>query len=642
MTRQFDSAAFRQQFHCEAPLGAACCAEGTRFALWAPTAQHVVLNLYGDGSWGDAFEQRALERGERGLWDYEDGRNLDGVYYDYDVTVEGICRRTADPYARACGVNGRRSMVIDLARTDPPGWSEDRAPKKEPEDVIYELHIRDFSDDPHSGISSAHRGKYLALCEEGTTLDGEHPTGLDYLKRLGITHVQLMPVFDFGSVDETAEPPAYNWGYDPVNYNVPEGSYATDAIHGAVRIRELKQAIAALHKSGLRVIMDVVYNHTYNLDSPLFCTVPWYFYRQRRNGKPANGSGCGNELASERSMCARYILDSVLYWAEEYHIDGFRFDLMGLMPVGLINRIRRALDKRFGKGEKLIYGEPWTGGRSGARAGTRLAGRKNLSAVQAGAFCDATRDAVKGSVFDDGARGFASDGDFNAEWLACCVRGWVGTGDVFPVRSAAQTITYLSAHDDCTLWDKLVYALDPQRRFASLSGEILRANRLAAAINFCCQGHVFLLAGEEFARTKMGEHNSYRSPSSVNRLDWRRMLEAQSLVNYYRRWIDLRKRLPAFCDKTEEAGSRIQAVWSPCEGTAVIGLDNRGENSLCARLLLAVNVRGWESAFSLPAGNWRVLADGESSFLWQQERFVRGEAVLPPVSALLLGDGANG
>ena len=363
---RFDSTQFHDQFFCDLPLGSFCSPRGTVFRLWAPTASEVALHLYDNGTFGGLLETVLLPRGEKGVWTYETLRNLDGVYYDFDVTVDGIRRRTADPYARACGLNGNRSMVLDLRRTDPKGWSEDKAPARQPEDIIYEIHVKDFSWDPAGGADSRSRGKYLALCRADTTLngDGVHPTGVNYLKRLGVTHVQLMPVYDFGSVDEAGDPDSFNWGYDPVNYNVPEGSYATDPTHGEVRVRELKQAIQSLHQNGLRVIMDVVYNHTYRLDSWLWRTVPWYYYRQKADGTESNGSGCGSEIASERSMCAQYILDSVLYWAEEYHMDGFRFDLMGILDANLMNRIQKALDEKYGEGEKLLYGEPWAGGQT--------------------------------------------------------------------------------------------------------------------------------------------------------------------------------------------------------------------------------------------------------------------------------------
>ena len=405
----FNSPAFRELFHTEQPLGAFCSPEGTVFRLWAPTASAVALHLYDNGTFGGLLETILLPKGERGVWTYETRQNLDGVYYDFDVTVEGVRRRTADPYARACGLNGHRSMVLDLRRTDPKGWAEDCPPPRAAEDVICELHVKDFTWDPACGVKPAYRGKYKALCQTDTTLhgDGIHPTGVNYLKRLGVTHVQLLPVYDYGSVDEAGDPDAFNWGYDPVNYNVPEGSYATDPIHGEVRIRELKEAIQSLHRSGLRVIMDVVYNHTYHLESWLFRTAPWYYYRQKPDGTYSDGSGCGSEIASERSMCARYILESVLYWAEEYHMDGFRFDLMGMLDVELMNRIQAELDKRYGVGEKLVYGEPWAGGQCHPAPGVKLSHKEHMILLDSklGAFCDATRDAVKGDLSGPGIHG---------------------------------------------------------------------------------------------------------------------------------------------------------------------------------------------------------------------------------------------
>ena len=640
LKKWFDSAAFREQYHTDAPLGTSCGAEGTRFALWAPTAQHVWLVLYRDGAHGEPAEYIQLHRGEKGVWTHADSRNLDGMYYQYDVTVDGVVRRTGDPYARACSANGQRCMVIDLARTDPEGWAYDRAPQRQAEDIIYELHVKDFTCDPSSGVTAQNRGRYLGLCERDTTLfgDGVHPTGLAYVKRLGVTHVQLMPVYDYGSVDETGPQDQFNWGYDPVNYNIPEGSYASDPARGEVRIRELKRVVQSLHESGLRVIMDVVYNHTYNMDCSLFHTVPWYFYRQTASGHASNGSGCGNEVASERSMVSRYILDSVMYWAEEYHIDGFRFDLMGLADTGLMNRVQKALDRRFGKGEKLVYGEPWAGGKAHPRGGTRLAHKGNLWRLDkaVGAFCDCTRDAVKGNLFGENTAGFVSGGAFDGEWLACCMRAWVGS-EGFPVRAPSQTISYLSCHDDWTLWDKLVMTLDKARSFETLTPEVLRANRLAAAMLFCCQGHLFMLSGEEFGRTKMGVKNSFRSPIAINRMDWKRAWENQALADYYRGLIALRKQLPGLCDKGEKAGARIRRVQQPREGVAVIEVDNGGEGGLCSRLLLVVNTGGSVANVILPEGEWKALCCGESSFVWQKTHLLRGSATLAPVSALILG-----
>lgn len=637
----FDSLAFEQDYHCDESLGSFCGQWGTRFLLWAPTAEKVMLNLYREGTGGAPLSQLPMQPGERGLWRYETEHNLDRTYYDYLVTAEGICRVTADPYARSCGLNGVRSMVIDLARTDPQGWAQDRAPAHMPETVIYELHVKEFSWDPSSGVAPAYRGKFKALCQEHTTLhnDGIHPTCLAYLKELGVTHVQLMPVFDYGSVDEGGNPEKFNWGYDPVNYNVPEGSYSTDPAHGEIRIRELKEAVQALHRNGIRVVMDVVYNHTYRLDSWLWRTVPWYYYRQKTDGTPSNGSGCGNDLASERSMCGKYILDSVLYWAEEYHMDGFRFDLMGLLDVELMNRIRAALDERYGKGEKLVYGEPWGADRSAARPGTVLADKGNLCRLddQIGAFCDATRDAIKGGVMKADAVGFVNGGPLTADWLACCICGWTGESEAFSVKAPSQTVSYVSCHDDWTLWDKLIRTLDREQRFDLLQPQVLRANRLAAAILFSCQGQPFLLSGEEFGRTKQGIRNSYCSPIEINRLDWGRAWENQDLVDYYKGLIALRMRLPGLQDKTRQAAGRISALSEAEENCVTLQIDNTGGDSRWKKLFLAYSARDEEITLALPEGSWELLVDGVSSTCWQKPETVTGIVRLDPVSALLLG-----
>jgi len=639
----FDSEGFEYQYHCDEPLGSFVTARGTHFALWAPTAQRVVLYLHHSGHEGWAYESHDLARGERGLWTWDTPENLDGVYYGYDVIVDGETRFIADPYARACGLNGVRSMVIDLERTNPPHWQRDRAPKRQSEDIICEIHVKDFSCDASSGVPEIYRGKYKALTLENTTvgLMGRRPTCLKYLKKQGYTHVQLMPVYDYGSVDEAGDPDAFNWGYDPVNYNVPEGSYSTDPFHGEVRIRELKEAIHALHKNGLRVIMDVVYNHTYHLErSCLFGAAPWYYYRQRDDGSASNGSGCGSEIASERSMCARYILDSVLYWAQEYHIDGFRFDLMGALDTGLMNRIRRELDERYGEGEKLVFGEPWSGGACAPRPGTQLAHKDNLHMLhpEIGAFCDNTRDAVKGGLSDPRSKGFVCGGEFNSEWLASCVRGWSGREHAYHAFTApSQTISYLSSHDDWTLWDKLVYSMHGDRRFAPRREDVLSANKLAAAILLCCQGRIFMLSGEDFGRTKLGVRNSYRSSLRVNRLDWKRASRFRELTEYYRGLIALRKTLPGLCDKREQARDRITEVAGPERGTAAIRLDNRGKGSKYSELMILVNTTQEHCSLALPEGVWNLLVDGESSLRWKRPIPVTGEADMAPVSLMLLG-----
>lgn len=639
MKNDFDSIEFQTAYHTEQPLGAFCAGGGTLFRLWAPTAEKVILRLYPAGNDAPAVETLSMNAGPKGVWEYEMPGNLHGTYYDYAVWVEGEVYETPDPYGKACGVNGIRSMVLDLKRTDPENWEQDRPPKHTPEQVIYELHIKDFSWDASGGFAEKDRGKYTAFTKQGTTLfnQGCFATGLDYLKSLGVTHIQILPMYDYGSVDERCPEAGYNWGYDPVNYNVPEGSYSSDPYHGQVRIRELKEMIASLHANGFRVIMDVVYNHTYSLDSPLFKTVPWYYYRQSPDGTPSNGSGCGNDIASERSMCARYILESVLYWAEQYHIDGFRFDLMGLLDTDLMERIQKALDDRYGPGEKLVYGEPWRAADTASAKGVTLCDKHALKKIDGkiGAFCDDTRDAVKGSVMDSNGVGFVNGGQITAAALEKCVAGWAGAHGAY--QSPRQTITYLSCHDDWTLWDKLVYTMDRQQNFHGSDHAIQRANRLAAAIYFSCQGRLFFQAGEEFGRTKGGIKNSYCSSIQINRLDWKRAWENQELVDYYRGLIGLRMQLPALQDKSEQACERILQTFETGSNCAGVLLDNRGGNSKWQQLLLCFNCGLEDAELSLPEGSWQLLADGDNAFRWKETIHLKSKTAIPAKSALILG-----
>ena len=635
----FVSKDFEETFYYDKPLGARCGAEGTKVTLWAPTAEAVYLHLYAAGKGGDPKESVAMQKESKGVWVYTTLRNLDGWYYDFDVTVDGFTRRTADPYAIACGVNGNRSMILDLTRTNPEGWEKDSAPAVTPEQVIYELHVKDFSWDKAGGFAAADRGKYSALCRLGTTLnnDGLHPTGVDYLKRLGVTHIQLMPVYDYGSVDEENWEDGYNWGYDPVNYNVPEGSFSTDPYRGEVRVKELKQAIACLHSQGFRVIMDVVYNHTYVSDSWLERTVPGYYYRQKEDGKLSNGSGCGNDVASERKMVAKYILDSVLYWTSEYHMDGFRFDLMGLLDQELMESIQHKLDEIYGEGEKLVYGEPWRADNTSLSKPGVLCDKNSLKTIDGkiGAFCDDTRDAVKGSLMDINARGFVNGGGIRAEKLHKCLAGWAGQFGA--AQTPYQTLTYLSCHDDWTLWDKLVYTMDEKKEFTGYQKDILKANRLAAAINFCCQGRPFFLAGEEFARTKGGIKNSFCSDSSVNLLDWTRAWKNQELVDYYRGMIALRMQIPAMQDKTAYAANHILWVREKSENFVSACMDNLGEESPWKQVVMLFNCSAEDKTASAPEGTWQLLVDGESSFHWQKETIVAGTVTVKAGTAMLVG-----
>lgn len=635
----FVSEAFRKEYHCDKPMGAFCGPEGTRIYLWAPTAQTVFLHIYPKGNGCVAAETIPMEKGKQGVWAYKTARNLNGWYYDFDVTVEGKTRRTADPYARACGINGKRSMILDLRTTDPKNWAEEKAPAHTPETVIYELHIKDFSWDPAGGFAAADRGKFFALCRKGTTLngDGTHPTGIDYLKRLGVTHIQLMPVYDYGSVNEEHSDKEYNWGYDPVNYNVPEGSFSSDPYHGEVRVRELKEMIRFLHAEGFRVIMDVVYNHTFVADSWLERTVPGYYYRQKSDGSLSNGSGCGNDIASERSMCAKYILDSCLYWVEEYHMDGFRFDLMGLLDQELMESIQNALDAKYGEGEKLIYGEPWRADDTHLSYPVVLCDKDSLKTISGkiGAFCDDTRDAVKGSLMDLTACGFVNGGGIHAHKLHHCLTGWAGGYGAF--QTPYQTITYLSGHDDWTLWDKLVSTMDEKKNYTGCQKPILRANRLAAAINFCCQGRPFFLAGEEFGRTKGGIKNSYCSSSEVNQLDWSRAWKNEDLVNYYRGLIGLRMQLIGVQDKSANAHKRVLWVKELAKDCVMACVDNKGKDAKWEQILMIFNCSDRSGFAQLPAGSWQILADGEDSFRWQKDDAVSEKVKVAEYSAMILG-----
>ena len=400
----FESEAFARQTEYYGPLGVEYTPAGTHLRLWAPTAKQAAVNLYRRGTGGACVGTLPLQQQDKGVWSIYLPGDQHGKYYDFTLTTPfGTCN-AADPYARSAGVNGVRSMIFDPARVDPQGWERDVRPVIPPaRRSVWEVSVRDFSQDPASGVHTAWRGKFLAFTQQGTTLssDGIHPTCLNYLKRLGVSYVQLMPIFDFGSVDESRPlTRQYNWGYDPTNFNVPEGSYSTDPTRGEVRVRECKQMIAALHGAGIGVVMDVVYNHMYRSDNVLNRVVPLYYFRQNDDGSLSNGSGCGNEFASERPMARRYLIDSVLYWAREYHIDGFRFDLMGLYDVETMNLLRAELDKLPGGRDILMYGEPWQGGCSALHRYEANKNNLNMLNERIGIFCDNTRDAIKGGCFD--------------------------------------------------------------------------------------------------------------------------------------------------------------------------------------------------------------------------------------------------
>ena len=598
----------------EGPLGFELTASSTIFRLWAPSAVSVTVRIYDEGYFTPAIFTSDLWKKDNGLFEVEIPKNLNNHYYDYLVVTSGKKYVTSDPYAVSAGINGERSMVIDLASTNPEGWDEDRAPEKEDEDIIYELHVKEFTYQRFSGISEENRGHYLGLAERNTHYidDETFLTGIDYIKSLGVNTVQLMPIYDYGSVDEHGDDDEFNWGYDPVNYNVPEGSYSSDPSDGNVRVRELKTMVKAFHDAGIRVVMDVVYNHTYRLDSALFKPEPWYFYRRNSDGSSSNGSGCGNDLASERPMVHRYILDSIMYWAREYHIDGFRFDLMGLIDASLMMDIREKLDDIYGKGEKLIYGEPWSADRTAAKEGTLLSDKNTLPVMDEniGAFCDATRDIIKGSNFNEGLKGFANGGSTDLTLLGRAVTGWSEGDEHFKVQAPSQTISYASCHDNLTLWDKLCKTMGHDGDYLPLSKNVVKANKLAAGMYFTMMGRPFMLSGEEAARTKLGIENSYRTPIYINRFDWERAYKAKELIEYYKGLISLRKELPCFTDKSVTAKDRLKVFHPISEKTVMFILDDNGGPYDEIMLIYTQETE----KFDIPIeGTWYLISDGEKS-----------------------------
>ena len=637
----FENVPFHRENYYTGPLGPDYTPGATCLRLWAPTAEAVTVTLYHKGDGGAVLGTEPLVRGAHGVWSIWLPGEQHGRYYTFAVTADGITRETGDPYARAAGVNGVRSMIVDLARTAPSGWERDVRPNIPPaQRAVWEVSVRDFSQDAASGVRPAWRGKYMAFTQQGTTLhgDGIHPTCLNYLKRLGVKYVQLMPIFDFGSVDE-AKPllRQYNWGYDPTNFNVPEGSYSTDPTRGEVRIRECREMIAALHAAGIGVVMDVVYNHTYRTENPLNNTVPYYFFRQNPDGSFSNGSGCGNEFASERPMARRYLIDSILYWAKEYHIDGFRFDLMGLYDAESINAVRAALDSLPGGRDILLYGEPWQGGAS--QLHRYEANKANLAMLneRVGIFCDDTRDAIKGGCFDAREPGYV-EGKPGSFWdIGAAVAAWCRS-DRLPPHAPSQTVSYVSAHDNFTLWDKLLCVRYEKPEFTARDTVALAQNRLAAGIYLTSFGLPFMQAGEEFARTKKGVGNSYRSSPALNRLDWNRAEQYHALVDYYRGLLALRAAFPRLGSTDRHAPEALQffALEQPLVGWMLPAV--WGDGAVWSALCVFYNPTETTCTVSLPAGQWKLLSDGTSSSLWRgPSRIFTGKAALAPYSATIFG-----
>lgn len=567
--------ALDKEYAYEGELGALYSPDSTTFNLWAPTSSEVNLNLYSTGSDKEAdaqklgaYELTKLMDGDKwtGVWTITLEGDYRNTYYTYTATNEALVTgkvKTAefvDPYAKAVGVNGNRAMVVDLDSTDPEGWENDAHiyVDQQSEAIVWEVVVRDFSANANSGVSKDNRGKFLAFTEKGTTLNGEGniATGIDFLKRLGVTHVQINPFYDFASIDETKSVDnQYNWGYDPKNYNVPEGSYSTNPYNGNVRIKECKEMIQALHEAGIGVIMDVVYNHTYESDNSNFqLAVPNYYYRKNASGGWSNASGCGNDTASERAMFRKFMIDSCRYWAEEYHVDGFRFDLMGIHDAETMNLIREDLDKIDAR--TIMYGEGWNAS-SSVFDTTTCAGTNTISCYQQNAqyvsdrvamFNDQVRDALKGNVFSLTGTGFIQGAKSSAGGITYGIRAnTVGRGGTWKPVAPSQCVTYAACHDNHTLYDRLVASVyGEDSNYRQRYADLIEMNKLSCAIVGTSQGVCFFHAGEEMARSKDGDHNSYNSSVAVNQIDWELVASNADLVSYYKGIIDIRKAFSPF------------------------------------------------------------------------------------------------
>lgn len=628
MFNMYSSKEFESQYtYLGNDLGVTWAPEHTTFRLWAPTADTVSVHLFQSGTQGtnDRIRTVFMQPSSHGTWTVTVEGDLNGIYYTYVVSRNGETVEAIDPYARAAGVNGARAMVVDLSSTNPVGWEKDCNPNaglKITDSVIYELHVRDLSSSSGSGIQA--KGKYLGLTETGTKTRFGAPTGLDHIKALGVTHLHLLPIFDFGSVDEREqESRQFNWGYDPVNYNVPEGSYSSNPFDGAVRIRELKQTIQTLHRNGISVILDVVYNHVYHTNEfSINRIVPGYFSREH-----SNGSGCGNDTASERTMVRKYIVDSVNYWADEYHIDGFRFDLVGLLDTTTINEIMFTVRKKHPG--VIFYGEGWDIPTHVTKPNISLAIQKNASILPGFAFFnDTIRDTMRGSVFDYHAPGYASGAKVEAQKLLDCFMG-----QTYWTKQPGQIINYVSCHDNHTLHDRIAEAL-PQADHA----ELARRCRLAAAFNLLSIGVPFFQAGEEMLRSKKvrpGVYvgNSYHSSDRINSIKWNQLAddEVSMTVEYYRGLIAIRKQYDVFrISNPVKAKESIHLLSDTENGITAFQLTDESSTLICA-----FNSENKATDITLPAGNWDVLAVSHRAGLLPLET-VTEKMVIPPLCAAVL------
>ena len=607
----------------------------TTFSLWSPAADSVCLRLYDEGVGGEAQKAIPMRRSKDGTWTCSVRRDLQGKFYTFQVND---MEETPGIFAKAVGVNGKRAAVIDLTGTNPEGWEEDSRPAfaGAKDAIVYEMHYRDYSIHPTSGV--AHKGKFLALTEEGTQAEDGSATGIDHLKELGITHVQILPSYDYGSIDETKlEDNKYNWGYDPLNYNVPEGGYSTNPYDPACRIREMKQMIHALHKAGIRVVMDVVYNHTFDVaHSNFHNTCPGYFYRYNADGSLGNASGCGNETASERPMMRKFIVESCRYWLTEYHIDGFRFDLMGIHDIETMREVRAMMDEI--DPSLLLYGEGWAAG-APLLPQDELAMKANILKIEGvGAFCDDMRDALRGPFSDDHQGAFLAGEKGHEESIKFGIAGCINHPEVDMSRvnyskaawaaEPTQCISYVSCHDDMMLTDRLKASIPLK------TGELERLDKLAQTAVLTSQGIPFLWNGEEILRDKKGVHNSYCSPDSINAIDWSLKAQHEDVFSYYQALIALRKAHPAFrMGNAELVRQHLHFLDAP-DGVVAFELNGEAVGDNWKTIVVVLNANREQVTINLPEGTYHTALTTNTTTA--NSETATSQIGIPAQSALIL------
>jgi pullulanase len=594
----FLSEEFNKRYFTDKELGCIYNTEATTFKVWSPAASFINLLLYKNGDPNLKEEPIKIPMTEeKGLWSLTVNENLKGRFYTYEVNVYGETKEAVDPYAKALGINGFRGAIIDFSEAEPSDFKSDKSPSLESftDAIIYETSIRDISMHPDSGVN--YKGKFLGLAEENTKSRRGLSTSLSHILELGATHVQLMPIYDFSyeSTDER-NPYKYNWGYDPQNYNAPEGSYSTDAYNPAARILELKLLVKTLHEKGLAVNMDVVYNHVFNLKTEnLEKIFPGYYFRFFEDGKASNGSGCSNDTASERLMMRKFIVDSVYYWAKEYHLDGFRFDLMGLHDVTTMNAVREKLNTL--ERPIMLYGEGWI--LNTMFTDSLKANQLNSHKMpHIGHFNDTLRNTIRGSVFTRQEKGFASGKEGMEETIETCVLGAV-------FQTPDQSINYVSAHDNNTLWDKLQFSN------AEDSVDVRKSiQKLSNAIVLTCQGIPFVHSGAEFCRTKYGVEDSVRSEDKINWMDWDRKAEFIDVFEYYKGLFKLRREHSAFrMNKAEQIKKHLQFLADTPKNTVGFILKNYANNDTWEDIIVIYNANRKAIILNIPEGTWNVVGD---------------------------------